>query len=428
MPFPEPPRRILGELAETTLRCLLALPLAAAAGSASALFLWTLDRVTQTRFDHAWLVWTLPALGVLTVAIYRLCDRSGRGNNLILDEIHRPGGGVPLRLAPLVLVSTLLTHLGGGSAGREGTAVQMGGGLAGGWAGVLRLNPGRTRLILMSGVAAGFGSVFGTPLAGAVFALEVLVAGTISHGAILPCLVAAYAGDFTAKAWGVEHAHLRLAVPAGLADPTGFIALFAKSLLAGALFGLCAAFFSGLLHRSGELQKRLVPNPYLRIAAGGFAVIALTLALGTRAYLGIGVYPVPGEPGAACLTAAFAAGGVGAFAWFWKSLFTGITLGAGFKGGEVTPLFFIGACLGNALAGPLGMPVDLAAALGFAAVFSGAANTPLAGTLLGVELFGGDFAPFFAAACFAAHKLSGPGGIYTAQRSVSENPTPDNAP
>lgn len=422
MPFTKHPRRILAELAETTLRCLLALPLAAAAGSASALFLWALERVTHARFDHAWLVWTLPVLGVLSVALYRLCDRSGRGNNLILDEIHAPCGGVPLRLAPLVLVSTLLTHLGGGSAGREGTAVQMGGGLAGGWARALRLNPERTRIILMAGVAAGFGSVFGTPLAGAVFAIEVLVAGTISYGAILPCLIAAHAGDFIAKAWGVEHTRLHVSVPSALAETAGapFVALFAKSLLAGAAFGLCAAFFSGLLHKSGELQKKLIPNAFLRVAVGGLVVILLALALGTRAYLGIGVYPVPGEPDAATIATAFAVGGVGAFAWFWKSLFTGITLGAGFKGGEVTPLFFIGACLGNALAGPLGMPVDLAAALGFVAVFSGAANTPLAGTLLGIELFGGEFAPFFAAACFAAYKLSGPGGIYTAQRTSSE--------
>jgi H+/Cl- antiporter ClcA len=422
MPFTEHPRRILAELTETALRCLLTLPVAAAAGSASALFLWTLERVTHARFDHAWLLWTLPALGILSVALYRLCDRSGRGNNLILDEIHAPGGGVPLRLAPLVLVSTLLTHLGGGSAGREGTAVQMGGGLAGGWARALRLNPVRTRIILMAGIAAGFGSVFGTPLAGAVFAVEVLVAGSISYGAILPCLVAAYAGDFIARAWGVEHARLPVSVPGALVDTASgpFVALFAKSLLAGAAFGLCAAFFSRLLHKSGALQKKLIPNDYVRVVVGGFVVILLALALGTHAYLGIGVYPVPGEPGAATITAAFAVGGVGAFAWFWKSIFTGITLGAGFKGGEVTPLFFIGACLGNALAGPLGMPVDLAAALGFVAVFAGAANTPLAGTLLGIELFGAEFAPFFAAACFVAYKLSGPGGIYTAQRTTSE--------
>jgi H+/Cl- antiporter ClcA len=330
---------------------------------------------------------------------------------------------VPARLAPLVFVSTLLTHLGGGSAGREGTAVQVGGGLAGGWARALRLDPARTRVVLMAGVAAGFGSVFGTPLSGAVFAGEVLVAGALSHAGILPCLVAAYAGDITARAWGVEHAHLRVTLPAALTEMNAspFVALFAKSLLAGALFGLAAAFVTALLHRSAGLQKKLLPNPFLRVAAGGLLIALLALAPGAHAYLGIGAHPIPGDANAAHLAAAFSIGGVGALAWFWKSLFTAVTLGAGFKGGEVTPLFFIGACLGNTLAGPLGMPVDLTAALGLVAVFSAAANTPVAGTLLGIELFGGAFAPLFAAACFAAHKLSGSGGIYTSQRVAREN-------
>ena len=167
---------------------------------------------------------------------------------------------------------------------------------------------------------------------------------------------------------------------------------------------------------AGDIYKKLLPNPWVRVAAGGAGVILLAYALGTRAYLGIGVHPIPGEENAPYIAAAFTAGGVGAFAWFWKTIFTGLTLGAGFKGGEVTPLFFTGACLGNAVSGPLAMPPELGAALGFAAVFAGAANTPLAGTLLGIELFGGQYAPFFAAACFAAYKLSGPRGIYTAQR------------
>ncbi len=405
------------DLVESALRCVLVTPLAIAAGSASALFLLTLEAVTQTRFSHPWLLWTLPLCGLLTVALYRFCDRSGRGNNLILDEIHAPGGGVPLRLTPLVLLGTLITHLGGGSAGREGTAVQMGGGLAGGWARALRLNHERTRLMLMAGVAAGFGAVFGTPLAGAVFALEVLTTGTLAYEAILPCLVAAYAGDFTARSLGAHHTHIAVMIPEGLDRTGAFAALLLKSLAAGAVFGLGAAFFSGFLHKAGETYRRLIPNAWLRIVAGATLVIALALALDTRAYLGIGVHDqIPGETQVACIKTAFVAGGVGAFAWFWKTVFTGITLGAGFKGGEVTPLFFVGACLGNALAAPLGMPVDFAAALGFVAVFAGAANTPMAGTLLGIELFGGEFAPFLAAACFAAYKLSGARGIYQAQR------------
>lgn len=396
------------------------MPPAATTGAASALFLLALDRVTRTRFDTPALLWTLPLCGLATVALYKLCDRSGRGNNLILDEIHAPGGGVPLRLTPLVLLSTLITHLGGGSAGREGTAVQMGGGLAGGWAKALRLDHARTRVVLMAGVAAGFGSVFGTPLTGAVFALEVLTAGILTYESILPCLIAAYLGDFTAKALGAEHAHFQLKASVNVADTGPFAAMLLKSLAAGAAFGLGAAFFSACLHKAGDLYKKLMPNPWVRAAIGGLLVIGLALALGTRAYLGIGVDPVPGEQNAPYIAAAFTAGGVGAFAWFWKTVFTGLTLGAGFKGGEVTPLFFVGACLGNAVSGPLAMPADLGAALGFAAVFAGAANTPMAGTLLGIELFGGQYAPFFAAACFVAYKFSGGKGIYTAQRRGSD--------
>lgn len=413
------PKDIPNGLIATIAACLVILPVAVASGSASALFLRALDASTNLRHEHPWLLWMLPLLGLITVALYRLCDKSARGNNLILDEIHRPGGGVPLRLAPLVLVSTLLTHLGGGSAGREGTAVQMGGGLAGGWAGALRLGPEKTRMVLMAGVAAGFGSVFGTPLTGAVFAMEVLAIGRIAFGSALPCLVAAYTGDLVTKAWGVEHLHIAVALPASVSGAP-FAMMFLKSLAAGIAFGLGAAVFSGLLHKSAALYAKFLPDAWLRIAVGGAIVILLSLALGTQAYLGLGVAPVPGEPGAPYITAAFVAGGVGAFAWLWKSVFTALTLGCGFKGGEVTPLFFVGACLGNAVAGPLGIPADLGAALGFCAVFAGAANTPLAGTLLGIELFGGNLAPFFAAACFAAYKLSGPKGIYTAQRPGEE--------
>ncbi len=409
-------RRLGAEITETLSRCAAVLPPAAAIGAATALFLHGLERITAMRESTPHLLWALPLCGLLSVALYRLCDRSGRGNNLILDEIHAPGGGVPARMAPLVLLATWITHLGGGSAGREGTAVQIGGGVAGGWAGLLRLNADRTRLMLFAGVAAGFGAVFGTPLAGAIFALEVICAGALAYEFALPCLTAAYAGDLVAKHFGVEHKRITVALPDALGHADLLPPLLLKSLAAGVVFGLGAALFARFSHLAADLFKKHLPNPWLRVVAGAALIIALTLALGTRAYQGLGVTPVPGEPDAPHLAAAFATGGIVAYAWLLKIIFTGITLGCGFRGGEVTPLFVTGALLGHVVAAPLGLPHDLGAALGFVAVFAGAANTPIAGTLLGVELFGGALAPLFAIACFAAYRCSGARGIYSAQR------------
>ena len=189
----------------------LLLPLAMAIGSAVALFLWALERATQARFDLPWLIWLMPVAGFAMVWAYqRFGGSSGAGNNLIVDEIHQPGGGVPLRMAPFILVSTVLTHLVGGSAGREGTAVQIGGALAGGLGRRLALDPASLRILLICGIAAGFGAVFGTPLAGAIFALEVLMIGRIQYDALLPALVAALVGDWTVLAWGVGHVHYQI--------------------------------------------------------------------------------------------------------------------------------------------------------------------------------------------------------------------------
>lgn len=396
----------------------LVAPVGVLAGSASAFFLWALEEVTRTRFAQPWLLWLLPVAGVGIAWIYHLAGKNAeRGTNLLIDEIHQPGGGVPARITPLVLGATLVTHLFGGSAGREGTAVQMGGGLASAFARVCRIPAEYRGLLLMSGVAAGFGSVFGTPLAGAIFALEVLTVGRIRYEFVVPCLLAAFVGDFTCAAWGVHHASYTIAaeLPAG-AFAIGHLdaAALGKAALAGVAFGLCARFFSVATHGVGAAGKRFIPVFWLRPVVGGVIVIALAWALGTREYLGLGTWSP--DAGDVTLASVFTAGGADPWSWFWKLAFTAITLGLGFKGGEVTPLFFIGGALGNVLAGPLGLPVDLGAGLGFVAVFAGASNTPLACTLMGIELFGSAHAPLFAAACFLSYYFSGRAGIYGAQR------------
>lgn len=407
--------KVLGSQLLSALRLLAILVLlAAAVGSASAFFLWSLDFVTQVRFSKPWLLYLLPVAGLCVGLLYHLYGKSAAGgNNLILDEIHQPGGGVPSRMAPLVLIGTLLTHLFGGSAGREGTAVQMGGSIAATLGRWLKLDAAALRILLMAGVAAGFGSVFGTPVAGAVFALEVLMSGRIQYDALLPCLVASAFADWTCRAWGIGHTHyhVAVAVPGAGVD----LWLMAKVLPAAVAFGWVSALFATLSHRLTEGFKTWIPRAELRPVAGGILVIGLFFLAGTPDYLGLGV--AGARPGAITLPALFTSTEIPAGAWAWKVVFTVVTLSAGFKGGEVTPLFFIGAALGNTLALALGAPVDLLASLGFVAVFAAATNTPLASTLLGMELFGAGNGIYLATACIVAYHCSGTKGIYPSQRS-----------
>ena len=392
---------------------LLAGPMAAVVGTACAAFLWALDRATLARLAHPGLIWALPAAGAAIAWAYARFGRGAEGgNNLILEQIHEPGGGVPLRMAPLILLSTVLTHLFGGSVGREGTAVQLGGSVAGGVGQLLRLSPRDVRVLLTAGVAAGFGAVFGTPVAGAVFALEVLAVGRVEYGALLPAIGAAIVGDWTCHAWGIEHVayHVAFGSVGGFGiDPL----LMGKVVLAAACFGLAGYAFSEGVHGVGSLFKRLCPSSVLRPVLGGAGVIGLTFVAGTTAFLGLGVSSP--DPAAPSILAFFGPAHF-ATAWLWKIAFTILSLGAGFKGGEVTPLFFIGAGLGNALSGPLGAPTDLFAALGFVAIFAAASNTPLACTIMGVELFGAANTPYVAVACCVAFLCSGHSGIYLSQR------------
>ena len=402
----------------------LVLPVAVLSGTASAGFLWGLEQVTRLRWENGWLLFLLPVTGFVIGWIYHVAGkRAEAGTNLIMDEIHEPGGGVPARMAPLVLVGTLATHLCGGSAGREGTAVQMGGSLASAYARVCRIAPDNIRVLLMAGIAAGFGSVFGTPLTGAIFALEVLVVGRMQYDALIPVLVAGVVGDLTCSAWGIHHAiyHIGFAETAGVFSLSNGL-LLGKVVLAAIAFGVASQFFAELTHATKKQFARYIPYAPLRPALGGVLVIALVYALGTRDYLGIGV--TSPDPGATTILSAFTADGATPWSWWWKLLFTAITLGSGFKGGEVTPLFFIGATLGHSLALVLGAPVDLFAGLGFIAIFAGATNTPLACTLMGIELFGAHNAVYFAVACFIAYLFSGHSGIYSGQRKGASKTSP----
>jgi H+/Cl- antiporter ClcA len=391
-------------------------------GTAVAGFLWALNKATLIRFQHPWLLYLLPVGGVVVVWIYRQYGKgSEAGNNLIMDQIHQPGGGVPARMAPLVLFGTVVTHLLGGSAGREGTAVQMGGSLASFLSRHLRLSPTRIPTLLMAGMAGGFGAVFGTPLAGTIFALEVLSIGQIHYRALLPCFLTSVFSDLVCRAWGAHHDtfQIKFFVSHELTAPTG-VSLGLKVVLAAMVFGLCSRAFAWAVHALKDQFTKYI-SFLLRPVIGAFIVILLVWITGSRDYLGLSVSSP--NPDGITLASFFDSNQIHYDSFFWKFLFTVVTLASGFKGGEVTPLFFIGAALGNCLAGVLNAPPDLFAALGFVAVFGAASNTPIASTIMGLELFGVSDGVFIAAACIIAYCASGHRGIYGSQKlTVPKHP------
>ena len=382
------------------------IPIAALAGvlggTASALLLVSLVWATDTRETHKWLIALLPLAGLFVGVLYKYYGTNVEaGNNLILDEIHEPKRTIPIRMTPLILLGTFLTHLFGGSAGREGTAIQTGASLADQLARPFGLGARDRRILLMAGVSAGFASVFGTPMAGAVFGLEVLAIGSLSYDAIAPCFIAAFVGDLTTHAWGVGHTVYRVTETPAI-NVRGLLCAAA----AGAVFGLVGMAFAKATHAMGHLFRKYISWAPLRPFSGGVIVALGVLALGTTRYIGLGIPTI---------VAAFDSRQA-PYDWFGKFVFTVVTLGAGFKGGEVTPLFFIGATLGNALSHVLPLPPSLLAGMGFVAVFAGAANTPIASTLMAVELFGAEAGAYAGIACVFSYLFSGHAGIYISQR------------
>lgn len=380
----------------------LACLIAVLAGSASAFFLFSLEQATSWRIQHAWLIWLLPLAGLAVGWVYERVGQSvSAGNNLLIEEIHDPKKVVPLRMAPLVLGGTVISHLFGASVGREGTAVQMGAALSDQLTHVFRLGREDRRILLMAGMSAGFSSVFGTPLAGAVFGMEVLAIGRMRYNALFPCLIAAIVADQVGLVWGVQHTHYVVEHVVSL-DGWSMLAV----LIAGVLFGLIGMLFAMLTHQLSAWMKKSIKYAPMRPFWGGLVVAIAVWALDAYQYIGLGVPEIvrafhePMQP----------------WDFLGKLGFTVLSLGSGFKGGEVTPLFYIGATLGNALAPLLHMPFSMMAGLGFVAVFAGAANVPIACTLMAMELFGAELGPLAAIACVAAYVFSGHAGIYHAQR------------
>ncbi len=380
-----------------------------------ALFLWLLDVVTRLHFEHNWLLYLLPISGV---AIQFAYDRWGKdivgGNADIIEEIHRPQKGIPGHMAPMILITTLVTHLFGGSAGREGTAVQVGGSVAGFFQKLVLLPQGDLPMMLIAGMSAGFGAVFGTPFSGIAFAFEVIGFGAAYLAALFPAIMSAFLANEVCKRTGIKHTHFPIAPGNSIQKGFPFIVLDSllafKAAVAGVGFGLAGRGFAAALHEVKRLTNKYFAQKWLVPVFGGCLVILLTLVLGSNDYNGIGVYA--SSKGGVSIVTAFQPGGSHFWSWLWKAIMTILTLGTGFKGGEVTPLFFIGATLGNTLSSVLQAPTAVFAAVGFLAVFAAATNTPLASTIMGVELFGIDYVLYFAIGCSVAYVFSGYKGIY----------------
>lgn len=383
---------------------LLLLIISVAGGSLSAFFLTALNLSTSYRDNHQYLIYFLPLAGLLIGYVYHRYGKSvERGNNLVFDTIHSPKDVIPFRMAIFVLWGTIITHLFGGSAGREGTALQMSASAADQLHGPFKLNMPERIIVIIAALSAGFASVFGTPLAGIVFGIEVLLIAKFPYKAILPAIIAAFLGDYVTRLWGVGHTHYQI----GLVPEISFTGL-ASAAVAGVCFGVSAILFVVLTHKISAWGKN-IKYPPLRPVVGGVIVTGLVLSFGWYKFIGLGV---PGIVDSFLHVAA-------PQDFFLKIVLTAITLGLGFKGGEVTPLFFIGATLGSALSILLPLPVGLLAGMGFVAVFAGAAKTPLACIVMAAELFGVAACVYVAVACIIAYFISGSPGIYNAPENKS---------
>ena len=369
---------------------------------AASFFLVVLNWATNTRELNPSIIWALPLVGFFIGWIYHQFGKNiAAGNNLIIDEIHNPQKIIPLRMAPFILVGTVLTHLFGGSAGREGTAVQMGASLADQISHFFKVNAEERKILLAAGAGAGFGAAIGAPWAGMIFGMEVIYVGKLRLFAWFECFIASFTAYYLATFIGAPHTYYP---PVSIPNFDFQILLFVA--IAGIPFGIAAMLFTMFAHFIEKTQGKFISYPPLKPLIGGLLLICFFYLEGSYRYTGLGI-PIIQE--ALSTPSKF-------YDPIWKTFFTALTVGSGFKGGEFIPLVFIGTTLGSALGFFLHVSFSLLAALGFAAVFGAAANTPIACTLMAMEIFGWKIGPYAFIACFTAYYFSGHHGIYRSQK------------
>lgn len=369
-----------------------------------------LEEVTAFRMSHPWILFLLPLGGLVIAGLYHLLRmQNDRGTNLILIAV-RVNEKVSLRLTPLIFISTIITHLLGGSAGREGAALQIGGSIGSFIGRKIKLDEKDERIITMCGMSAGFAALFGTPVAAVVFSMEVITVGIMHYSAIVPSIIAAITATGISMARGVMPTAFTLeSVPA--LSPSGV----GSVILLGMFCAGVSVLFCLAMETAGKYYKQIFKNGYIRIFVGGCIVVAITLLLGTRDYNGAGMDVI----------ARAIAGEAEYPAFLWKILLTALTLGAGYKGGEIVPSFFVGATFGCVIGPWIGLPASFAAGTGMAALFCGVTNCPIASVILCVELFGAEGIAYYTLACAVSYMLSGYYGLYSEQKIMYSKMQPE---
>ncbi len=370
---------------------------------AGAGFSKAIEAVTNLRDAQPWLIYLLPVGGLVSVAVYKLCKVSGLGITDVFSSV-RTEKSVPFLLAPAVFIGSVITHLFGGSAGKESAALQLGSSISTLIGKIFRLNEKTRHILTMAGMGAFFSAVFGTPLGACVFALEVISVGHICSAAIFPCLVSSVTAFGLSTQLGVHPERFTVTEVSDLS--LGTIWRVTVIAIAGAMV---ARLFCATLHHTEHLFKKAFRNEFLRIAVGGIIIIVLTLSVGTKDYNGSGIN---------IINRIFESGYVKPEAFILKIVFTAITVAAGLKGGEIVPVFFIGATLGATVSTLIGLDPALGAAIGMSALFCGVTNCPIASIVLSIELFGTDSMIFCALAAVTSFLLSGSTGLYATQRMI----------
>lgn len=370
-------------------------------GSIATMFHFSIAIATMVREKSPWVIFLLPIGGLIIVRCYRMVkDDKELSTNSVLSAIHS-NEKLPLKMAPLIFVSTVITHLFGGSAGREGAALQLGGSIGNGLGTLFHFNDNDKRIMIMCGMSAAFAALFGTPMAAAIFSMEVISVGIMQYSALVPCVIASLSAFSVAQAFGVGQ---ELFLVSHVPNFTIFSA--GKVTILAVLCAVLSIAFCILLHQTEHLYKKLFKNPYLRVIVGGCLIIVLTLLVGDQTYNGTGMHVIEEAM----------EGHVVPYAFLLKMLFTAITIGAGYKGGEIVPSFFIGATFGCLFGNILGFAPDLCAAVGMASLFCGVTNCPITSLLISFELFGYEGMPYYLLAIAFSYMLSGYYGLYSSQR------------